>query len=272
MVKPQPTEWKRIGNQIDTAIVPARSNLASVLSCVTSKSAQDSEHYIFRMRSFLSYLSKRCKWASKGTGRVCGWVSLVIGATLAVFLWFYPQWFHDHISDRMNAFVLVVVPLLAGASAFLARWFVSPYPIYMQIQRELDTLSDAKKEERTKAVQGCFERSAALLKEHGSALLSFHALSRAEGHRLESNEEVAEVCDLIQEAGYDHPFEGISQAYVPEKDWLPFLKYVKHAPKINPEGGKDYLDAADRWRLDHGYPLPTDNADFVSLVERTLLR
>jgi hypothetical protein len=27
---------------------------------------------------------------------------------------------------------------------------------------------------------------------------------------------------------------------VPEKDWLPFLKYVKHAPDINPEEGKDY--------------------------------
>jgi len=172
----------------------------------------------------------------------------------------------------MNAFVLVVIPLLAGASAFLARWFVSPYPIYMQIQRELNTLSDAKKEERTKAVQGCFERSVALLKQHGSALLSFHALSRADGHRLESNEEVAKVCDLIQGAGYDHPLEGISPGYVPEKDLRPFLKYVKHAPKINPEGGRDYLDAADRWRLDHGYPLPTDDADFISLVERTLLR
>jgi hypothetical protein len=172
----------------------------------------------------------------------------------------------------MNAFVLVVVPLLAGAGAFLARWFVSPYPIYMQIQRELDTLSDAKKEERMKAVQGCFERSAALLKEHDSVLLPFHALSRAEGHRLESNEEVAEVCDLIQNAGYDHPFEGISPGYVPEKDWLSFLKYVKHAPNINPEEGKDYLDAADRWRQDHGYPLPPDDAGFVSLVERTLLR
>src|SRR5260370_5739841 len=135
------------------------------------------------MRNFLTFLSKRCKWASKGTGRVCGWVSLIIGATLAVFLWFYPQWFHDHISDRMNAFVLVVVPLLAGAGAFLARWFVSPYPIYMQIQRELDTLSYAKKAELMKAVQGCFERSAALLKEHDSVLLPFHALSRAEGHR-----------------------------------------------------------------------------------------
>jgi len=224
------------------------------------------------MRSFLTYLSERCKWASKGTVGVCGWVSLIVAATLAVLLWFSPRWFHDHISDRMNAFILVMVPLLAGASVFLVRWFVSPYPIYMQIRRELDTLTDTKKEERAKAVQGCFERSAAILKQHGSVLLSFHALSRAEGHSLESNEEVAEVCDLILDAGYDHPFEGISPGYVPEKDWLPFLKHVKHAPNTNPEEGKDYLDAADRWRQDHGYPLPADDADFVSLVERTLLR
>ena len=172
----------------------------------------------------------------------------------------------------MNAFILVMVPLLAGASVFLVRWFVSPYPIYMQIRRTLDTLTDAKKEERTKAVQSCFERSAAILKQHGSVLLSFHALSRSEGHRLESNEEVAEVCDLIHAAGYDHPFEGISPGYVPEKDWLSFLKYVKHAPNINPEEGKDYIDAADRWRQDHGYPLPPDDAGYISLVERTLLR
>ena len=100
-------------------------------------------------------------------------------------------------------------------------------------------------------------------------------LSRAipcEGHRLESNEEVAEVCDLIFGAGYDHPFEGISPGHVPEKDWLSFLKNVKHAPNINPEEGKAYIDAADRWRQDHGYSVPPDDAGYVSLVERTLLR
>ena len=224
------------------------------------------------MRSFLTYLSERCKWASKGTGAVCGWVSLIVGATLAVILWFYPHWFHAHISDRANAFALVMIPLLAGASAFLIRWFVSPYPIYMQVRRTQDTLADTKKEQRAKVIHGCFERSAAILKQHPSVLLSFHALSRAEGHRLESNQEVAEVCHLIQEAGYDHPFEGISPGYVPEKDWLSFLKHVKHAPKINPDEGKDYIDAAERWRHDRGYPLPPEDADLALLVEKTLLR
>src|SRR5262245_28272599 len=224
------------------------------------------------MRSFVTYLSKRCKWASKGTGAVCGWISLIVGATIAVFLWFYPQWFHDHVSDRMNALALVAVPVLAGAGAFIVRWFVSPFPIYMEIRKELETLTDARKEERAKAVHGCFERSATMLKQHGSALLSFHALSCSEGHRLESNEEVIEVCDLLYEAGYDHPFEGITPGYVPEKDWLSFLKHVKHAPNINPEKGKDYIDAANRWRQDHGYPVPPEDAGYVALVERTLLR
>jgi hypothetical protein len=223
------------------------------------------------MRSFISYLSERCKWALKGTGAVCGCVSLMVGIVLAVLIWFYPLWFHNHVSDRINAFVLGVLPLLAGASVFVIRWFVSPYPIYMQLQRKVDALSDAKKEERAKAVHACFERSTMLLK-HNPGLLAFHALSRAEGHGLESNNEVSEVCDLIQEAGYDHPFEGISPGYVPEKDWLPFLNYVRHAPNINPDQGKDYLDAADRWRQDHGYPLPPDDADFASIVEKTVLR
>ena len=147
-----------------------------------------------------------------------------------------------------------------------------PYPIYMQIRKELDTLTDARKEERAKAVQGCFERSVATLNQDGSVSLSFPALSRSEGHRLEANDQVAEVCDPMFGAGYDHPFDGISPGYVPEKDWLPFLNYVKHAPNINPENGKDYIDAADRWRQDHGYPVPPDDGAYVALVERTLLR
>ena len=57
---------------------------------------------------------------------------------------------------------------------------------------------------------------------------------------MESDKEVAEVCDLIQEAGYDHPFEGISPGYA-RKGLAAFLSYVKHAPNINPEEGKIIL-------------------------------
>jgi hypothetical protein len=40
--------------------------------------------------------------------------------------------------------------IIAGASVFLVRWFVSPYPIYRHLQRELDALTDTKKEERAR--------------------------------------------------------------------------------------------------------------------------
>src|SRR4030095_4234671 len=104
------------------------------------------------MRNFLTYLSERCKWASKGTGAVCGSVSLIVGATLAVLIWFFPRRFHDHISDGINPFVIGLVPVLAGAGLFLVRWFVSSYPIYMQVRRKVDSLTDTKKEYRAKAV------------------------------------------------------------------------------------------------------------------------
>jgi hypothetical protein len=91
-------------------------------------------------------------------------------------------------------------------------------------------------------------------------------------HRFVSKVRTDLILHLIHAAGYDHPFEGISPRYVPEKDWLSFLKYVKHTPKINPEEGKDYIDAAERWRQDHGYPLPPEDADLALLVEKTLLR
>src|SRR5262249_14523700 len=162
----------------------------------------------------------RCKWALKGTGAVCGSVSLVVGATLAVLILVFPRWFYDHISDRINSFFFGMVPFLAGGGGFFALWFFSSLPILILFCDEVWTITDTKKEERGKAVQGCFERSAAILKQHNTVLLPFHALSRAEGYRLKSNKEVAEVCALIQEAGYDHPFEGISPGYVPEKDWL----------------------------------------------------
>jgi hypothetical protein len=56
----------------------------------------------------------------KGIGAVCGWVSLTVGVTLAVLLWFYPRWLHDHISDRMNACVLVMVTV-TGWSECISR-------------------------------------------------------------------------------------------------------------------------------------------------------
>jgi len=53
-------------------------------------------------------------------------------------LWLSPNWAHQHISERMNAVVLGLIPLVAGASVFLFRWFISPYPIYKRLRAQAD--------------------------------------------------------------------------------------------------------------------------------------
>jgi len=55
---PQATEWQRIGNQIDAMIAEHRISQAC-FSCVTSKSTQDSEHYIFQGCEAFSLTSQK---------------------------------------------------------------------------------------------------------------------------------------------------------------------------------------------------------------------
>jgi hypothetical protein len=87
------------------------------------------------MGNFSAYLGSRAKWAGKGNGGVCGWVSLVTGFIVAGLIWYFPKWTHDHVSDRMNAFLIGLVPLLAGAGVFLVRWIYSSYAVF-KIERD----------------------------------------------------------------------------------------------------------------------------------------
>lgn len=82
------------------------------------------------MEGFLAYLGSRAKWAGKGTGGICGWVSLVTGFALAGILWCFPKWAHDNVSERLNAFAVGLLPVLAGGSVFLVRWIYSSYAVF----------------------------------------------------------------------------------------------------------------------------------------------
>jgi len=159
------------------------------------------------MRTFLTYLSERCRWAFKRHRRSLWWVSLIVGATLAVLLWFYPQWVSRPHLGSNHALALVLVPLLAGASVFLVRWSFLLIQFYMQIRRELDTLTDAKKGGTSQSCPGLFRARRCDAKNN---TVRSYCPSRAIRARTQigSNEEVAEVCDLIFGRDYDHPFEG----------------------------------------------------------------
>lgn len=75
------------------------------------------------MRSYVGFLLRRFKWAKSGFFGHVGNVALVVGFILAILAWSLPDWTRQHVSERMNAFVLGIIPLLAGASVFLFRWF-----------------------------------------------------------------------------------------------------------------------------------------------------
>src|SRR4030095_3060827 len=79
---------------------------------------------------YVDYLASRWKWSVKGVGGTCSLVSFAAGAALAIALWLWPDWAHEHISERMNAFILGLIPLAAGASVFLLRWVCSSYAVF----------------------------------------------------------------------------------------------------------------------------------------------
>ena len=87
------------------------------------------------MGNFSAYFVARAKWAGRGNGGICGWVSLVIGAVLAALVLCFPKWTHQHISDTMNVVLVSLVPFLAGASVFLVRWVYSPYAVF-KVERD----------------------------------------------------------------------------------------------------------------------------------------
>jgi hypothetical protein len=132
--------------------------------------------------------------------------------------------------------------------------FVAPYRHAESIESKLSELTDTKKREREKEVQKCVDETIGILK-NNPFVTPFHALSKANAYRLASNDEVVEVCKRIEACGYGPPLSNLD-GFVPESDWLAFLKHVKYAPGVNPHAEADYLVEAEKWRQDHGYPEP----------------
>ena len=149
---------------------------------------------------------------------------------------------------------------LSGIVLFFAVFifevcFVAPYRHAQTIERKLSELTDTKKREREKEVQKCVDETIGILK-NNPFVTEFHALSRANAYRLESNDEVVEACKRIEAYGYGPPLRNLDGS-VPESDWLAFLKHVNYAPGVNPHDEADYLFEAEEWRKNHGYPEPS---------------
>jgi hypothetical protein len=175
------------------------------------------------------------------------WGALATGGFVVALIGVYERLNGRPIAGRLF-WIAVIISLLV---AFFLVWRKERLGV-----EGLNELTDTKKHEREKRVQECVDAAVGILKTNRWLVIPFHALSRANAYRLESNAEVVEACKRIEDCGYEHPLRGL-EGYVPEGDWLAFLKHVKSAPGVNPDDEADYIFEADKWRKDHGYPEPT---------------
>jgi hypothetical protein len=107
--------------------------------------------------------------------------------------------------------------------------------------------------ERQKVVAECVQDCAAVLKNEN--IVPFNALAKVERYRLHSNDELVSVCGQLEQHGFGSPLAVIA-AWVPQPDWLDFLRHVQLDASINATDGFDWLIAAETWRREHGYPKP----------------
>jgi hypothetical protein len=106
--------------------------------------------------------------------------------------------------------------------------------------------------------ESCFEGTAHLLKTREKYLDAFNALFLARADNLDSNEDVIWVCKQLALREYEHPFSAIHM-FVPDGEWLQFLKWGRHHAKYNFESDNDYLYAAEEWNKKSGRaPVPDD--------------
>lgn len=89
------------------------------------------------MSDYSTYLSERRKWAGKGVGGTISKVSLLAGATLAIVILVWPEWFYEHVPEQMSRFLTALIPLCAGCSVFAVRWLISPYYLCRDLKQQI---------------------------------------------------------------------------------------------------------------------------------------
>jgi hypothetical protein len=212
-----------------------------------------------------------------------------IGRWIAIFLWLMSTLFSVIISVYFAYLgangrpvsahnYLIVFGCLSIAAFIISTAAVLSLEKRRLIGRitELESKADTKAHERAEAVKACSQKASLILKGDnwslGAPKMPFHAFVLAGGCDLESNEEIIEASNGIKANGWDHPFDGICPGHGPEKDLLAFMRHVRFGPDINPTSGPDYLKAANQWRVDHGYPLPSADEHYRLLFEKAALK
>jgi ABC-type multidrug transport system fused ATPase/permease subunit len=86
---------------------------------------------------FRQFLGKRYRWAKSEKWAFAEKIAQCVGALVAILVACKSEWAP---SERMNAIVSVLLPLAAGFSIFLFRWFASPYYLWREQKQKIADL------------------------------------------------------------------------------------------------------------------------------------
>ncbi|HEV3392757.1 MAG TPA: hypothetical protein VG103_04535 [Chthoniobacterales bacterium] len=138
------------------------------------------------------------------------------------------------------------------------------------VRRQLDSAYDLKTKRCMEVRENMFQRCMEMLKSP-EPMLPFHVVVRHEAYNLEDNDDVSWLCDEIGKTSYGHPFAGLD-LYVPRSDRKEFLRWIRLFTDYDAISGDttDYLDAAEEWRHNHGYPEPPAEVRIARLFDKRL--
>jgi hypothetical protein len=138
--------------------------------------------------------------------------------------------------------------LLFGILAYCGLWI-----LVLAQHKKISDLTAASDDE----VESCVTRACELLQEPKKYLWSFNAICGAGADQLRRNEQVVILREQLIKYGHDDPFAGLED-YVPQKDWLQFIKTAVRRPDILTDARHgDYLKLAEKWPEMQGNPKPT---------------
>jgi len=183
----------------------------------------------------------------------------------------------DQMRDAAISFVFGLIAMgLIYALSFLVHFlYYTPKHIAAELKTDRDNLKiqlddayDLRIKRRQKEREDLAERCIKMLKDQKVNMVSFNAVARHEAYKLEA-EDLDWLCDEVEKFYGSHPFTGLD-AYVPKADRREFLRWFCLHSDYRVTKETDYLDAAERWRAEHDYPLPPEKAHIAHIFTKTL--
>src|SRR5687767_957174 len=86
---------------------------------------------------YRDWLKARLNWARRGPWALFEKTSAIVGVGLGIVVIFATDWSKKNLDERMNAALLVFIPIASGFSVFLIRWWLSNWAVFKSTEATL---------------------------------------------------------------------------------------------------------------------------------------